>query len=116
MESGLGHANDHIMFSLEGNIPDNAKDQISGRLKTDIFDNPNFVKMRGTPVGVHSLRKFPSASARRNGCAEHDVNFRGRWRKHEGQADACAELELQWPAATVASQPFARVVLAPGAL
>jgi hypothetical protein len=102
IESGLGHTNDHV-FGLEGDIPDNAKDCISGRLKKDIFDNPNFVKTKGGPVGICSLRKFPSTFARRNGCAKDDVNSRGRWRKHKGQVDAYVDLELPWPDAKVAS-------------
>jgi hypothetical protein len=102
MESGLGYTNDHI-FGLEGDIPDNAKDRISKRLKADIFQNPNFVKTKGGPVGIYSLRKFPSTFARRNGCGKDDVNSRGRWRKHKGQVDAYLELELPWPDAKVAS-------------
>jgi len=46
MESGLGHANDRTS-GLEGDTPDNAKDCISGHLKADTFDNPNFVKTKG---------------------------------------------------------------------
>ena len=34
MESGLGHANDHVL-GLEGNTPDNEKDCISARLKAE---------------------------------------------------------------------------------
>jgi hypothetical protein len=102
MESGLGHANNHL-FGLEGDIPDNAKDCISGRFMIDIFDDSNFLKTKGGPVGICSLQKFPSAFARRNGCAKDDVNSRGRWRKHKGQVDACLELELLWPDANVSS-------------
>ena len=102
MESGLGYTNDHI-FGLEGDIPDNAKDRFSQRLKDDIFHNENFVKTKGGPVGMYSLRKFPSTYARRNGCAKDDINSRGRWRKQKGQVDTYVELELPWPDAKVAS-------------
>jgi hypothetical protein len=101
-ESGLGHANDH-MFGLEGDVLDSAKDRISGRLKTNVLDNPNFVKTKGGPFGICSLQKFPSAFARRNGCAKDSVNSCGRWHKHKGHIDACLELKLPWPDAKVAS-------------
>jgi hypothetical protein len=102
MESGLGYTNDNI-FGLESDIPVDAKKRISGRLKSDIFENPNFIKTKPGPVGIYSLRKFPSTFARRNGCATDDVDSRGRWRKHKRQVNTYIEVELPWPDAKVAS-------------
>ena len=85
LASNVVFAKPHHIFGLEGDIPDNAKDRISRRLKVNIFDNLNFFKTKGGPVGIYSLQKFPSTFARRNGCAKDNVNSRGRWRKHKGQ-------------------------------
>ena len=59
--------------------------------------------MKDGPVGIYSLQKFPSVSARRNGCAEEDdVNSPGGWCKHKGQVDAYLQLEFPcWPDAKV---------------
>jgi hypothetical protein len=48
------------------------------------WTNPEFVLMHqqnGTDkIGTHSLQKFPSTWAKRNGCRDDDIEIRGRWK------------------------------------
>jgi len=54
-------------------------------------------------IGTHSLRKYPSTHARRNGCSRDDVAFRGRWKRRTEQVDTYIDVELPYPDAKVAA-------------
>ena len=54
------------------------------------------------PVGTHSLRKFPSTFARRNGCSKDDVDARGRWQRKR-TSDIYVDMNLPFPDAKAAA-------------
>ena len=52
--------------------------------------------------GTHSIRKFATTRARRNGCTKDDTDTRARW-KQKRQQDTYADTILPWPDAKVAA-------------
>ena len=54
-------------------------------------------------LGTHSVRKFASTRARRNGASRDDVDSRGRWRKRKRQSDTYIDPSLPYPDAKVAA-------------
>ena len=75
-----------------------ASDHLNKIIKEDDF--PRFDSM---PLGTHSIRKFPSTYARRNGCTRDDVDYRGRWKRQKRMVDTYIDVDLPYPDAKVAS-------------
>jgi hypothetical protein len=67
-----------------------------------LWESPDFVPMAQGPVGTHSLCKFPSTYARRNGASIDDVESRGRWKKAR-VSDVYMDVTSPYPDAKVAS-------------
>ena len=68
-----------FMFGSSDN-PERTKDYVYHTLSR-LWESPDFVPMAQGPGGTHSLRKFPSTYARRNGASIDDVKSRGRLKK-----------------------------------
>ena len=75
-----------------------ASDHLNRVIREDDF--PRFDQM---PLGTHSIRKFPSTYARRNGCTRDDVDYRGRWKRQKRMVDTYIDIDLPYPDAKVAS-------------
>ena len=53
------------------------------------FNHPEYLEVSRLidgPCGTHSVRKFPSSWARKNGCSTDDIEIRGRWKSGGGRA------------------------------
>ena len=96
---GDGLANRYVFGDADD--PETTKTFIYECLKDDVWNSPNFVRRLIGLLGTHSLRKFPSSFARRNGCGEDDVNSRGRWRKRRGAVYRYIDISLPYPDAKV---------------
>ena len=72
-----------FLFGSSDN-PERTKDYIYHVL-SQLWESDDFVPMAEGLVGTHSLRKFPSTYARRNGASRDDVESRGRWKKISGK-------------------------------
>ena len=88
----------------------NGESKLFGINKTVASDHLNrivkcndFPKFDSLPLGTHSIRKFPSAYARRNGCSRDDVDVRGRWKRMKRMVDTYIDVELPYPDAKVAA-------------
>lgn len=46
-----------------------------------VIREDDFPRFDQLPLGTHSIRKFPSTYARRNGYTRDDVDYRGRWKR-----------------------------------
>jgi hypothetical protein len=59
-----------FLFSddIDDGAPKRVKDNIQETLRRDVFGSNAFVRVRPGLLGTHSLRKFASTFARRNGC------------------------------------------------
>lgn len=69
----------------------------------EIFNNNEFNSDADAgPLGTHSLRKFASTWARRNGASKDEKDYRGRW-KISRVSDVYDDVELPYPDAKVAS-------------
>ncbi len=86
--------------------PDRNKAFIANKLKRHIWDATNdaghSILEASKLLGTHSLRKFSTSYAMRNGCPKDYVAARGRWRKHQ-VIDRYIDIELPYPDAKVAS-------------
>ena len=98
-EAGDGLANPYL-FGNTGN-PETTKTRLYEILK-NVWDSNEFERLAEGPIGTHSLRKFPSTQARRNGCSKDDVDSRGRWRKRR-VVDRYIDVNLPYPDAKVAA-------------
>jgi len=61
--------------------------KIAGKILSDIFTADDFeTSFRdrrssiGTPLGSHSLQKYPSTHIRCNGCSCDEIDLRDRWK------------------------------------
>lgn len=100
-ELGLGLTYPYLFGT--GN-PENTKKLIANILKKDIWGETG-TEIRTSAnglLGTHSLRKFPSTFARRNGCSKDDIDARGRWRKCR-TVDRYIDVNVPYPDAKVAS-------------
>ncbi|KAI2509856.1 hypothetical protein MHU86_4567 [Fragilaria crotonensis] len=86
--------------------PDRNKAFIANKLKRHIWDATNdagnSMLEASNLLGTHSLRKFSTSYAMRNGCPKDYVAARGRWRKKQ-VVDRYIDIELPYPDAKVAS-------------
>jgi hypothetical protein len=98
-EAGDGLVNPYLLGNT-GN-PETTKARIYEILKS-VWDSNEFDRAAEGPIGTHSLRKFPSTQARRNGCSRDDVDSRGRWRKRR-MVDRYIDVNLPYPDAKVAA-------------
>ena len=88
---------------LGTNKPDNAKNKAYRILQDHVWKKDEFVRLNNGPIGTHSLRKFPSTHARRNGCSRDDISSRGRWKRSKEQVDTYIDVDLPYPDAKVAA-------------
>ena len=102
MEQGASPENPWV-FSLQTNNPSNAKRKAYTILRDDVWESSEFKRMNNGLIGTHSLRKYPSTHARRNGCSRDDVAFRGCWKRRTEQVDTYIDVELPYPDAKVAA-------------
>jgi hypothetical protein len=56
------------------------------------------------PVGSHSVRKWASTHARKNGCGKAEKDIRGRWKKGRRISDVYDDIDLPNPDAKVAGR------------
>ncbi|KAI2507360.1 hypothetical protein MHU86_7080 [Fragilaria crotonensis] len=86
--------------------PDRNKAFIANKLKHHIWDATNdagnSLLEASNLLGTHSLRKFSTSYAMRNGCPKDYVAARGRWRKRQ-VVDRYIDVELPYPDAKVAA-------------
>lgn len=103
-EVGDGLASPYLFG--RSNDPDRNKAFIANKLKRHIWDATNdlgnSMMDASDLLGTHSLRKFSTTYAMRNGCSKDDVAARGRWRKRQ-VVDRYIDVELPYPDAKVAS-------------
>ena len=83
--------------------PDNAKNKANRILQDHVWEKDEFVRLNNGPIGTHSLRKFPSTHARRNGCSRDDISSRGFWKQSKEQVDTYIDVGLPYPDAKVAA-------------
>ena len=86
---------DGTMFGINKSVASGALMKQIKRDDFPLYDN--------LPLGTHSVRKFPSTYARRNGCNRDDVDVRGRWKRMKRTVDTYIDVELPYPDAKVAS-------------
>ena len=86
MEKGAS-PEDPWLFSLQTNNPSNAKRKAYTILRDDVWESSEFKRINNGLIGTHSLRKYPSTHAHRNGCSRDDVAFCGRWKRRTEQVD-----------------------------
>ena len=69
-----------FLFSddVDDSTPKRTKDCFHSTLKRDVYNNPEFEAARHGPIGTHSLRKYPSTHAHKNGCLRDDVDVRAQ--------------------------------------
>ena len=80
MSNGSSLENDWV-FPLGTDNPWNAKNKAYRILRDEVWSGSEFNKLGIIGlIGTHSLRKYPSTHARRNGCSRDDIDFRGRWK------------------------------------
>ena len=99
----------HLDHSIAAGLL-NERSKLFGINKSTAADHLNQV-IRGEgfplfdklPLGTHSIRKFPSTYARRNGCSRDDVDVRGRWKRMKRMVDTYIDVELPYPDAKVAA-------------
>ena len=106
IESGRGQLTPYIFgFNDDFTIPDGsqkAKTWVQHMLHQEVFQLPEFHV--GGPVGTHSIRKYASTHARKNGCSKDEKDIRGRWKKGKRNSDAYDDIELPFPDAKVAGK------------
>jgi hypothetical protein len=100
MESEIGAANQYLFGHADN--AETTKKFVSDVLSKDVWDAPGFHRVVEGPLGTHSVRKFPTTHARRNGCSKDDVDSRGRWRKRR-MVDRYIDVNLPYPDAKVAA-------------
>jgi hypothetical protein len=93
-----------LIFNTSEDDPVRSKKSVAEILRLEVFNNPNFVRMKPGPLGTHSLRKLPSTHSRRSGCSRDDVDCRGRWRRKKRVADDYIDVCLPYPDAKVAGK------------
>jgi hypothetical protein len=71
-------------------------------LHQEVFHLPEFHV--GGPVGTHSIRKYASTHARKNGCSKDEKDIHGRWMKGKRISDVYDDIELLFPDAKVAGK------------
>ena len=92
-----------FVFDIQTDSPKNAKNRAYRILRDDVWAKSEFEKVVTGLIGTHSLRKYPSTHAQRNGCSRDDIDFRGRWKRHTRQVDTYIDVELPYPDAKVAA-------------
>ena len=103
MSNGSSLENDWV-FPLGTDNPRNAKNKAYRILRDEVWSGSEFNKLGIIGlIGTHSLRKYPSTHARRNGCSRDDIDFRGRWKRHTKQVDTYIDVDLPYPDAKVAA-------------
>ena len=104
MEHGDGIQSKY-MFSddTDDNAPRRTKDYVRSILKRDVFDSQQFEAARQGPLGTHSIRKYPTTHARRNGCRKDECEVRGRWKNCRRIIDRYIDPELMCIDAKVAA-------------
>jgi hypothetical protein len=95
-----------FLFNYKGHIcPIRIKEAADSKLKMVIHD-PDFgvVELTIGKKGTHSIRKFATTFARRNGCSKDDVDLRARWKGgNKRMQDGYASVTLPFPDAKVAA-------------
>jgi len=91
----------HSEWLLGSNQPKTTAAFISQAYK-EASEDPTFAPLAIGPLGSHSMQKFPSTYARRNGCSRDDVNARGR-RQQKTVVDRYIDMSLPYPDAKVAA-------------
>ena len=100
---GSSLENDWV-FPLGTDNPWNAKNKAYRILRDEVWSGSEFNKLGIIGlIGTHSLRKYPSTHARRNGCSRDDIDFRGRWKRHTKQVGTYIDVDLPYPDAKVAA-------------
>jgi hypothetical protein len=80
------------------------KKKASDFVRDNVFRSDEFVlALSAGKLGTHSIRKFASTRARRNGASRDDVDSCGRWKRRKQQSDTYIDPCLLWPDAKVAS-------------
>jgi len=64
------------------------KKGVAAKFFNDTVGMEDFVMLARGQLGTHSIRKFPSTHARRNGCSRDDVNARRRWKRAKQIVDS----------------------------
>jgi hypothetical protein len=89
--------------SNDDTAPKCIKDSYRNALKNEVYNSNEFDRARPGPLGTHSVRKFPSTQARRNGCSHDDIDCRGRWRNKKRIVDRYIDVRLPYADAKVAA-------------
>ena len=79
------------------------KKGVAAKFFNDTVGMEDFVMLARGQLGTHSIRKFLSTHARRNGCSRDDVNARGRWKRAKQIVDSYIDVTLLYPDAKVAA-------------
>ena len=82
--------------------PIRIKENADKILKT-VLSRPEFtnIELVTGKKGTHSMRKFATTFARRNGCNKDNVDLRARWKGKGRQQDTYADTTLPFPDAKV---------------
>ena len=90
-------------FSDNINVPkggEKSKATVQDIFCSSIFKRPEFEETG--PLGSHSVRKFSSSHARKNGASKDQKDLRGRWKAAKRVSDVYDDIELPYPDAKVA--------------
>ena len=92
-----------FVFAHNGsNDPVEIKRQASSTMK-EVLDDPTFDIVLDDKKGTHSMRKFATDRARKNGQKKDDIDHRFRWKKKKGQQDNYTSSTIPLPDALVAA-------------
>ncbi len=94
-----------LSFSNNNEVPEGGKRAnftAMNNMKAIFTHNDFSANNPGGNLGTHSLRKFASTWARRNGASKDEKDYRGRW-KVTRVSDVYDDVELPYPDAKVAS-------------
>ena len=100
---GISGRGNQFIFNYRGsNDPITIKDNADAILKK-VLKRPEFelVEIIQGSKGTHSMRKFATTFARRNGCNKDDTDLRARWKGKGRQQDDYSDTTLPYPDAKV---------------
>jgi hypothetical protein len=92
-----------FVFDIQTDSPQNTKNRAYRIQQDDVWAKSEFEKVVTGLIGTHSLLKYPSTHARRNGYSRDDIDFCGRCKRSTRQVDMCIDVELPYPDAKVAA-------------
>ena len=92
-----------FVFALNGSDdPAEIKRQASTMMKS-VRDDPTFDIVLDDKKGTHSMRKFATDRARKNGQKKDDIDHRFRWKQKKSQQDSYTSTTIPIPDALVAA-------------